>query len=470
MRSPRPARSVIAACLVFLAVAGGACAKSAPEAPQFEIPSEVVPDWINPTDAEALFPDIGGCYVTVGEGVRVLQVFEGTGAHGVLRAGDIITSVDGIPITSREALLMILEDRLAGESVRLRGTRAGNPISMEIELTPAPEGPERGIIGIFPETRLRVAQPSSLPSRSSAGPVGEPVMLDGALYSYSPLTARWAGYGEVAGILPAVGLGSELYAVSSGVTPALVRLGDEAAIPIDTEPALFDLSISLVGDFTNTMEAMLTSVGDLLVVAGWLSDGESGAYTINGVNPVDGTVAWTHPLGLSSSGLFLMPAGGYRSPSGDRAVVSLVEQDPATGSRSEVLTYVLVDERGEGITGPPGIDRFIPTEGVTGWYDDDSLAYVFELGDPGVAVWNLASGDHARVWPVPPEAVSDLVTVIPVGDGRHLVQVRAGDVSLIDVLQPAPVRPIARGCRFSPMNTESVTGPLPAATSIQPAG
>ena len=141
--------------------------------------------------------------------------------------------------------------------------------------------------------------------------------------------------------------------------------------------------------------------------------------------------------------------------------MALVEQDPETGDRSAVLTYYLLDRQGEGVVGPPGIDRFIPTSGVTGWYDDNSMLYVAELDGTGVAVWDLTTGDHNFVWPVPPGDASDLVTVTPVGDGRHVVVVRANDVSLVDVYQPLPVRSIARGCRYTPI--DRTTGPeLPA--------
>lgn len=456
-------------CLVLLSLVGWACSQPASEAPTFEIPAEVVPDWINPTDMEALFSDSDGCSVTVGDGVRILQVFEGTRAHGVLRAGDIITAVDGTPITSREALLAILEGRKPGDMLRIEGIRMGKPFSTEVELTLVPEDPERGIIGIFLETRLRVVQASDLPTPGADHPSGHPVVLDGAAYSYSPLTATWVRYPGVESVR-AVALGSDLYAVAAGETPTLVRLGDGVAIPIDPGPVVFESGAGPIEVFVSGFETPLTSVGDLLLVAGTVSEGDFSTFAIHAVDPVEGSVAWTRPLGLSRSGLLLVAVEGYRSPSGDRAMVSLVEQDPATGGRrSAVLTYYLADEQGEGVIGPPGIDRFIPTAGVTGWYDENSLSYVAEFDGTGVAVWDLSSGDHTLLWPVAPEAASDLVTVVPVGDGRHLVQVRADDISLIDVFQPLPVRPIARGCRYTPMDMES-GGLLPPMVAVEDAG
>ena len=444
-------RSLSATCLVLLALVGWACSQPGADAPAFEIPGEVVPDWINPADVQALFPDAEGCFVAVGDGVRILQVFEGSGAHDVLRAGDVITSVDGSPTSSREALLELLDGRKPGDSLHIAGSRSGNPLSVEVELTAVPEDPGRGIIGVFPETRLRVVKPSDLATTATSDAIDHPVVLDGSVFTYAPLTATWVSYPDLEGVR-AVPLGADLYAVALGGTPALINLIDGSVVRVDPGPVMLETGADLVEVFASGFETPLTSVGGLVLVGGTVSGGDFSTFAIHAVDPVAGTVVWTRPLGLSQSGALLKAVDGYRSPDGDRALVSLVEEDPAADDRSPVLTYYLVDEQGEGVMGPPGIDRFIPTAGVTGWYDDDSLAYVAELDESGVAIWNLTSGDHSFVWPVPAGAASDLVTVWPVGDGRHLVQVRSGDVSLIDVFQAAPVRPIARGCSFTPMS------------------
>ncbi len=460
----RPFTTVV--CLMAFAVAGWACSRPAVEAPPLTLPTEVVPDWINPADADSLFPEGDECYVTVGDGVRILQVFEGTGSYGVLRAGDIITSVEGIRTDSREVLLEVLEDRRPGDSIRIVGSRMGNTFSVEVELTSTPEDPGRGIIGIFPETRLRVVQPSSLAPGTDADPVAEPILVDGALLLHSPLAAGWIRY-EGVEVVRMVGFGSDLYAVSSGDTPALVNLVDKEVVPIDPGPIVVESGVGPIAVLLGSLETALASVGELVLVSGRFYEDPSGVFAIHGVDPVDGTLAWSRPIGLSASGFPLVPVEAFRSPSGDRAIVTLVEQDPATGSRSAVLTYLLVDEQGEVVAGPPGIDRFLPTDGITGWYDTESLAYVAELSGPEVVVWNLSSGDHTRVWPVPIETVPDLVTMIPIGDGRHLMQVGSGDVSLIDVLQLEPVRPIARGCRFVPVGLGATSGLIPQAVTLE---
>ena len=456
-------RSRALVSLVLLAVIGSACSEPDPELPTFDLPVEIVPDWVNPTDIATLFPDAPGCFLAVGGGVRVLQVFEGTKAFGVLRAGDLITAVDGVPINSREALLNRLVGLMPGDSLQVAGTRGGDPFSAEVELSGVPEDPQRGIIGIVPETSLRVVRPPELPSSGSPDPSGGPVVLEDGVYWHAPLAGSWIPYPGVEAVR-AVALESELYAVSEGMRPALKRLADGMSIPIDPGPVAVESPSGPLEVLVDGFETALTSVGNLVLVGGTVTQGDFDSFAIHAVDPAEGSVAWTRPLGLSPSGQELVAVEGYRSPSGNRALVSLVEQDPETGVRSAVLTYYLLDEQGGGVVGPPGIDRFIPTSGVTGWYDDNSLLYVAELDGTGVAVWDLTTGDHNFIWPVPPGEEVDLVTVTPVGDGRHLVQVRANDVSLVDVYQPLPVRSIARGCRYTPIDWIAGAG-LPSAVA-----
>lgn len=455
-------RSFTVAYLVAFTVAGWACSQPVAEGPPLTLPTEVIPDWINPTDTESLFSEEEECSVTVGDGVRILQVFEGTGAYGVLRAGDIVTSVDGVRTDSREVLLQVLRDRQPGELIRLAGSRRGNAFSVEVALSSVPDDPGRGIIGIFPETRLRVVPASSLPSGPDVDPVAEPVLLDGALLWYSPLTANWTRHAGVEAVR-VVGFGSGIYAASGGETPALVELIEDKVVRIDPGPIVVESAVGPIAVLVGSLETVLAPVGELILVTGRFFDEPSGVFAIHAVDPIDGTLVWSRPIGLSASGLPLVPVEAFRSPSGVRSVVSLVEQDPVTGSRSAVLTYLLVDDQGEVIAGPPGIDRFLPTDGVTGWFDDQSLAYVAELAAPEVVVWNLSSGDHTRVWPVPAESVADLVTMKPIGDGRHMMQVGSREVNLIDVFQLEPVRPIARGCSLIPMNLAGRTELLPPA-------
>ena len=148
-------------------------------------------------------------------------------------------------------------------------------------------------------------------------------------------------------------------------------------------------------------EAALASVGDLVLVGGEVAAGvgDTGIFTLIAVDPNARSVVWIRALGLSQNDNPLVAVEGYRSPSGEQALITLVEHDPASDARSDVWSYYLIDEYGEGVVGPPGIDRFFPTSGVTGWYDEGSLLYVADLSVPQIVTWELDTGDHSPIRP-----------------------------------------------------------------------
>ena len=437
--------------ILVLALLAVACSQPVPERQHFDIPAEIVPDWVNPADLEELFPAAGGCLLAVGGGVRVLELLDDTAAHGMVRAGDVVMSIDGLPTRSLEMLLRVLEGRSVGDVVEIEGTRAGVPFSISVELSPVPGDPGRAILGIISETKLDPVPPSQLTASGVDGPFSRPVTLNGWIYLYEPLAAAWSPYPGV----PAArmgSVGSEIYAVAVADPLSLVRVGIGETIAIDPGPVVFESTGGPIEVTASEFEAALTSVGNLVLVAGQASAGPNdAAFAIHAVDPATRSVVWTRPIGLSQTGNPLVAVDGYRSPSGERALITLVEHDPASDARSGVWSYYLVDEQGEGVVGPPGIDQFFPTSGVTGWYDEGSLLYVADFDVPQIARWALDTGDHSVIRPVAAEEAFDLVTVTPVGDGRHVVQVRQNEVSLIDITQPGASRPISRGCRHVPI-------------------
>jgi hypothetical protein len=121
------------------------------------------------------------------------------------------------------------------------------------------------------------------------------------------------------------------------------------------------------------------------------------------------------------------------------------------GGGSELFNYYLVDEEGEGTVGPPGIDQFFPTDGVTGWYDEDSLIYLVDIEVPQIVLWSLGTGEHTLLRSYTAEEAFSLRAAFPVGDGEHIVEVRDGEVFLVDVNRPELTRLISRGCRHVPI-------------------
>lgn len=443
---------------LLVALAAGACSQPPPERPAFEIPSEIVPDWVNTIDPDELFPVQGGCLLAVGDGVRVLEVLEGTAAYGTLRAGDVLTSIDGAAVSSREMLLREMADRSAGDAVTIGGDRLGESFSKTVTLLPAPGEPDRAVLGIIPETKLATAPPSGLAEEpGGADPFSRPVILDGRIYLHEPLAASWSSYSGVPADRMAV-LGSDLYAAAATDPLSLVKVGGEAGpIPIDPGPVVLEGAVGQVEVMLSGFEAALTSVEDLVLMSGEVSTGIGGAalFALIAVDPAEQSVAWVRALGLSQNDNPLAAVEGYRSPSGGQALITLVEHDPDSDARSDVWSYYLIDAQGEGVVGPPGINRFYRTSGVTGWYDDQSVLYLADLATPQIIAWELETGSHTPIRPVDAEEAADLVTVSPVGDGRHVVLIRESEVSLVDIELPEPARPISRGCRHQPIGGTS---------------
>ena len=82
--------------------------------------------------------------------VRVRAVTAGAPAQGRLRAGDVVTSVDGIAVTDSGDLRTRVGAHKPGESVRIGYRRAGDVASTVIR-TRAGSDPTRALIGVEPE-------------------------------------------------------------------------------------------------------------------------------------------------------------------------------------------------------------------------------------------------------------------------------------------------------------------------------
>ena len=304
---------------LLVALVAGACSQPPPERPAFEIPSEIVPDWVNTIDPDELFPVQGGCLLAVGDGVRVLEVLEGTAAYGALRAGDVLTSIDGAAVSSREMLLREMADRSAGDAVTIGGDRLGESFSMTVTLLPAPGEPDRAVLGIIPETKLATAPPSGLAEEpGGADPFSRPVILDGRIYLHEPLAASWSSYSGVPADRMAV-LGSDLYAAAATDPLSLVKVGGEAGpIPIDPGPVVLEGAVGQVEVMLSGFEAALTSVEDLVLMSGEVSTGIGGAalFALIAVDPAEQSVAWVRALGLSQNDNPLAAVEGLPQPLG----------------------------------------------------------------------------------------------------------------------------------------------------------
>ena len=109
----------------------------------FAIPSSVVRRTAERIIAtgRASLPYLGIVGGDGGDGVALQDVLPSGPAAGLLRPGDVITAVDGQPVTSNAALAAALADRRPGEQVSIAVLRDGKPVDVLVTLA---ERPRRG--------------------------------------------------------------------------------------------------------------------------------------------------------------------------------------------------------------------------------------------------------------------------------------------------------------------------------------
>lgn len=135
----------------------------------------------------------------VGDGAVVLGVLEDSPAHGVLRGGDVIVAIDGIPVTTDGDVRSFVGD---AEPLVLRFTRDGE--LHEARLTPyvlRRDGEARAVLGLQLETlNARVNLP--VPVQVVSGGIGGAsagLMIALAVYDQSDPDIDLAGGRRIAG-------------------------------------------------------------------------------------------------------------------------------------------------------------------------------------------------------------------------------------------------------------------------------
>jgi len=100
----------------------------------------------NPFFAMVLPEPLLSVFYDLPDGVLILSIMENSGAEQAgLLANDIITSINDIPILSPIDFPSLNPGEIASVSV----IRDGQPLDFGVEIMPAPEDPERGLIGIM---------------------------------------------------------------------------------------------------------------------------------------------------------------------------------------------------------------------------------------------------------------------------------------------------------------------------------
>jgi PDZ domain-containing protein len=104
-------------------------------------------------------------------GGRVAQTLRGYPARGKLRAGDVIISIDGRPVTVPDDLTRILGEHKPGETIALRVRRRGREREVKIRTVPNPANP------LIPFLGIELAEPKitlPFPVKFDLGQVGGP--------------------------------------------------------------------------------------------------------------------------------------------------------------------------------------------------------------------------------------------------------------------------------------------------------
>jgi PDZ domain-containing protein len=89
------------------------------------------------------------------DGVVVVQLVEGSAAQELLSVGDTIVSVDGQELTELDQISAIMAGKVPGDTVQLvvEPPDRQEQRTVEITLSPAPDDPGRGIIGVSLQPR-----------------------------------------------------------------------------------------------------------------------------------------------------------------------------------------------------------------------------------------------------------------------------------------------------------------------------
>jgi Lon-like protease len=107
-----------------------------------------------------------------GQGARVESILSGMPADGVLQQGDIITFVDGQPITTTDSLIQAITSHRIGEQLTLTVQRGDQDLTLPLTTAHAPDA-DRPIVGITISTYLfdvRMPFPVEIESDNVGGP------------------------------------------------------------------------------------------------------------------------------------------------------------------------------------------------------------------------------------------------------------------------------------------------------------
>jgi PDZ domain-containing protein len=99
---------------------------------------------------------------------KVKDVSAGSPAEGKLKPGDVITSLNGSPVTTADALLNVLRGKPAGTTFTVGIVRSGTPTTVQVATVAGSDGVPR--IGVTPEITSTAPFKVSIPIENIGGP------------------------------------------------------------------------------------------------------------------------------------------------------------------------------------------------------------------------------------------------------------------------------------------------------------
>jgi PDZ domain-containing protein len=111
---------------------------------------------------------VGGAVIE-SDGVQVVGLVEGAPAVDVLELEDVITSIEGVPVSVAQDIGELLADSSPGDVVAIGVQRGSDHLDLEITLTASAEAATRPLIGIQAQT-LNPRYPVDINSENVGGP------------------------------------------------------------------------------------------------------------------------------------------------------------------------------------------------------------------------------------------------------------------------------------------------------------
>ena len=388
----------------------------------------VVPSSIPRAETTIASPLVECRLAIAGAGAEVVAVVEGSAADGVLEAGDVVTAVDGVRITTSADLVVVVQSYSPGQDVAVAFLREGEAMLEQFPLGEHPDNPEVGRMGVEVVTPIATFSPTNLPIPPDPvlGPLVRGVVVDAVMYLLDPIPGTWQPYSD-----------------APQRAWAAIRNGIYSIRPDDTHGSV----IELVGtDFERPIlgqgwdvPILVSSVGGLGVSIAQqtspLDTTEAPEPAILAIDPTTGEIVWTWSADAGSE---QVPIFAYASPAHDRVVILLGSQ-----GTQETTGHVILGPEGQELTGWPDQSAFLPPGAlVVGWFDENSLLYLIPPG-AGLFSFDLTARESLPVT-VPGNLGAGSV-LWAAGDGRHLIVLSTDGLLLLDTLG-GETRPLATGC------------------------